>query len=45
MEEEQTQDKETYFEDMQEDDSIPNINFDGYNLGVPRTRFTNQGWW
>ncbi len=48
MEEETTnnEDNEQYFEDMQEDfKDLPEINFRGYGLGVPRTRFTDSSIW
>jgi hypothetical protein len=45
MEEETTnnEDKEVYFEDMVDD--TPELEFEGYGLGVPHTKFTNRSIW
>lgn len=46
MEEEQIeQDKEVYFEDMDIDSGIPELDLGGYSLGVPRTRFSTANFW
>lgn len=42
--EEETNDKEVYFEDMDFDSGIPELDFGG-SLGVPRTRFSESNFW